>query len=112
MRMNVESDSDSQRDRKEGFLWCGMLVPPVIWLVQFELNYLLVPWVCSTGHTMVLHVTSALFLLAASALGFAVWRKRDDLAIATADEDGKAVSRRFMALVGIWSSALFSLAIA
>src|SRR4051794_2098162 len=55
-------------------LWAGVIGSPVAWAVQFELNYLLVPWVCTSKHRWVFPVVTGVFVLLAAAGALLSWR--------------------------------------
>jgi hypothetical protein len=95
-------------------LWIGFLGPAVLWGIQLQLNYALVPWVCVHGRAFfVLHL-STLFFFILTASGGAMcarfWKtplRKDDLASSEAVEKRS----RFMAMVGMMMAALFALLI-
>jgi hypothetical protein len=97
---------------KPGRLWAGVLVGPLAMLTQLQANYSLVLWACKTGGTWSLHLVSLLALAATAAAGLVAWR---DFRAAGAewDDDGAGVMprSRFMAAVGVMTSALFALVI-
>ena len=93
-------------------LWTGILAGPIAWALNLTLSYALVKWTCSTGRLGVLQgiTPGALVLVAGGALlSWRAWR------VTAGDEptDGGAPRQRarFMALLGLTSSALFALAI-
>jgi hypothetical protein len=51
-------------------LWTGILAGPAAWLLQFEINYALVPWACATGHLFALRLVTLGGLLLAAAGGW------------------------------------------
>ena len=30
-------------------LWAGLLLPPIAWLLNLQISYILVPWACASG---------------------------------------------------------------
>ena len=107
----VESESriEGSSPRENLLLWVGFLGTAIIWFIQLEANYALVPWVCSTGNKWVLHVSSFVFLVCGAVPGWIAWT------CWSAAEQGKGSDRvstggglrRFMALTGMLMTGLF-----
>ncbi len=94
-------------------LWLGLLGPAVVWLTQFELNYLLVPWVCAHGHREVLAVVSVVALACAGGLGLLAWTNWRRAGQHWPGEQSDTATRtRFLAVLGLLVSGLFFLLIA
>lgn len=93
-------------------LWTGLLLAPVAWICQLQASYLLVFYACSSRHIFTLHVATLVFLLAAAIGGFIAWRNWERVGRELPSEDAGPVPRtRFMALLGLLTSALFFLLI-
>ncbi len=93
-------------------LWAGVLVPPLAWLSNLLVSYLLVPWACATGRQFVLHLVTLVAVLLALGGGLLAWHNwwragREW----PGDGGGVLVRSRFMAVVGLLSSAVFGLVI-
>lgn len=90
-------------------LWAGILVAPAAFAANLQLGYLLVHPACLRNDLTALHVVQVLCL--AVALGGGLIARR---ALRT-DRAGEAGERRdrsrFLAGLGVWTSALFALAI-
>jgi hypothetical protein len=92
-------------------LWAGLLGTAVIWFVQLECNYALVPWACSTGNNWALYVRSVVFLVCGADPGWIAWRclgaaEQDK----GADRESTSGGRRcFMAMAGLLMSGMFFL---
>jgi hypothetical protein len=94
-------------------LWAGILAGPVAWALDLGVSYAIVKWTCRAGtHGPFAALTAA--ALAMTAAGAAIsWtaleRTRGDM-----PEDGGTPRQRarFMAMLGLTSSALFALTIA
>ena len=87
-----------------------MLGGPLAWLLTLEVGYAISSWTCARDHHGVLHVVTALGVGLALAAGVVSWRSW--LALGTRPDDGPGVPRqRFMAGVGLATSALFALVI-
>jgi hypothetical protein len=93
-------------------LWTGILAGPVAWALDLTVSYALVTWTCSSQRQEVLHVMAA-GALAMVFLGALVsWRALQHTAADASTDGGQPRQRaRFMALLGLTSSALFALAI-
>lgn len=89
----------------------GIYVGPAAWLIDTQFNYAAVPWVCA--HQVLLIPLFALAMALLSGLGaFLSWR---GYAAATPtprqDSTGAGRPRRFLALMGIAISLLFTVVI-
>ena len=94
-------------------LWAGVLVGPVVWLVQFQTNYTLVTLTCNHGHLWALHAVSVLALLLTAGAGVLAWGKWRESGGGLAEEGrGGVVPRsRFMSVLGLLVSGMFFLVI-
>ena len=109
--VDSESRIETSSPRENLALWIGLLGTAVIWFVQLECNYALVPWACSTGNKWGLYASSILFLVCGAIPGWIAWTRW------SASEQGKGSDResthggrrRFMALAGMMMSGLFFL---
>ena len=94
-------------------LWTGILAGPVAWALDLEISYAIVKWTCAAGTERPFHLVTML-ALAMTAGGAAVsWaalrRTRGDVP----EDGGRPRQRaRFMAILGLATSALFALTIA
>jgi len=93
-------------------LYAGVLGTAFVWLLHFQLNYMLVPWVASNGHHWVIHLIallSVLLVLAGGWLSYVEWEHLGD----TPDDEAPGIvgRTRLLALVGIMSAALYVLLI-
>jgi hypothetical protein len=94
-------------------LWIGLLGPPVVWGLQFQINYAMVPRLCSTHANWLMHLCSgAALVLAAVATSFA-WREFSRLRHEEpgAHGDHWAAWPRFMAMLGLMVGTMFCLLI-
>jgi hypothetical protein len=91
----------------------GFLGPPAIWLIQLLTNFVLVTVSCEIGTRVWLFVASAVFLLASIAAGVLSWVNWRTAGLTwPGPEDGGILGRsRFLSLLGVMTSALFSLII-
>ena len=93
-------------------LWIGMLLAPIAWGIQLQSVYLTSEYGCFTSDYTWNHVLSALMLVTAMVGGAIAWLEWAAAGATTDEEGGDRMSRRrFMALIGILTSALFSVTI-
>ena len=89
-----------------------MLAAPVAWLFQLQVTYLFVLYACSTGQHFTLHLVSILTLVIAAGGGFVAWRNWQQAGREWPNQDEGVIPRsRFMAVLGVLTSALFFLLI-
>jgi hypothetical protein len=108
-----ESETEGTSPRENFQLWIGVLGSALIWAIQLQTSYAMVPWACSSGHRWMLPVVSVVFLVASAAPGliaFSIWRKTS-VAGRTERESRGDGRRRFMAMLGMMDSAIFFLLI-
>ena len=112
MGTKAEREAGFGDGARPGSLWIGVLTGPLAALLQLQINYALVPRVCWSGREWLLHLVSFLALAATAAAGLNSWRDWRKAGAAWDDDGGGALPRsRFMAAVGIMTSALLSLVI-
>lgn len=98
--------------REIALLWFGALAGPVAWVVGLNLQYSLVRIACTEGSMLPLHAAGLAALGLALAGGWVAWSQRRGMGGGGPPGGAAEVSRRrFMAVTGIMSAALFSLAI-
>ena len=91
-------------------LWSGLVGAPLVWMVTLTVAFGLTPWACTRQHARVLHIVTVLGIAAALAAGMASWRAW--AAVGRRRDDGPGETRqRFMAGLGVATSALFALVI-
>ena len=93
-------------------LWSGIFAGPVAWALDLLASYAIVRWVCAQGHHLLLHAIPVVALLLV-ALGTALsWGALRATSGTSRTDGGQPPERaRFMAIVGLMSSALFALQI-
>lgn len=110
-----ERADDEQRLRSERSrlrLWLGLLVPGAVFLLALSAEYALVPEACARNDTTLLHVIALVSLIVALAGGGLAWREWSALGRGWPGEEPGPVARsRFMAVLGMMTSAMFSLVI-
>jgi hypothetical protein len=92
--------------------WAGFLIAPFAFLLNLQISYMLVPWACSAGHVFWLHAASVGTLLLGLLGAFIALRNWQKAGRGWQSEGGSAAARsRFMAILGLMMSGLFSLLI-
>ncbi|MDQ3819378.1 MAG: hypothetical protein M3362_17105 [Acidobacteriota bacterium] len=103
-----EKDKKFSKTSEHLLLWTGLLLAPLVWSTQMEINYLLVPYACMTGHRVVLYLVTLAALILAAAGGLISWRNWQEAGREMPDDAGDARTRsRFMAVLGLLTSAMF-----
>jgi hypothetical protein len=93
-------------------LWTGILGPPIVWYADLTMSYPLVYVACTSGRTLWLHVVTVVALVLVAGSGLTAWRCLRSVPTDAPTLGGWPVDRsRFMAIVGLASSALFLLAV-
>jgi hypothetical protein len=94
------------------WLWAGVLVAPLAFLLNLQVNYTLTQKLCPGGRSLVLHITTLCFLLLAAGGGSIAWRNWTREGRRWPDEsEDNTVRNRFMATIGLMISFLCSLII-
>jgi hypothetical protein len=103
---------DSTESVSTALLWTGLLVPPIAWAFQLQANYVLVSRTCQQGSRWPLHLITLIALLITLAAGFGSWHARERVnGMRSDDEAGHSSVARFMAVLGLMTSAMFLLVI-
>lgn len=89
-------------------LWVGLLGPPALWLVQFQVIYALVLPVCVSHHKFVLIIVAILFAAAIAACGIIGWNHR----LPVSDFPTRIrPTRLFMGVLSLMSMCMFLLVV-
>ena len=107
----VRSEAPPTGARGGGAQWYGVLVPPLAMLMNVNLGYALVVWSCAAGSRVLLHAEIAVLVLLSLSGGFVAhreWRQHGGGGQAD-DSGGPAARTRFLGVLGMGSSALFTL---
>lgn len=99
MKEEITRDLDVRRSSVA--LWFGALAPPIAWLIDLQIKYAIVQYVCQNRSEWIFWVTAFGSLIVAVAGGL--------VAFPYAASDDRR--EHFMALAGIGISAMFSIAI-
>src|SRR3954452_3127225 len=109
----MKHEDSKQTDTRRGYLllWGGVLAGPIAWLIQFQIRYSLVLWVCATHHQFVLHLVSLLFLLVIASGGFMCWQswQRSGKDWPSDSQATPQMRNQFLSLLGMMTCSLFGL---
>jgi hypothetical protein len=93
-------------------LWTGLLAGPLVWAADLTISYALVQWTCSSQRGLILHLISPVsFALVTSGGLISRLAFRQTGADLPTDAGDPRARARFMAILGLTSSALFALTI-
>lgn len=93
-------------------LWIGVLVPPIVFLIDLEVAYALVPTACSTRNRLpvhLVHLASLLLMLFAWVTARRCWKATGSTW--PVEEGGPLGSRRLLAGIGMLLSGFVALVI-
>ena len=109
LKASVEvNEESSARERGLLWLWAGVLVAPLAFLFNLQVNYTLTQEICYAGwRKALLHIMTLFFLLLTTSGGLIAWRNWGRAGRKWPDEsEDKRVRNRFLAAVGLMFSAL------
>lgn len=94
-------------------LYAGLLGAPILWGIQFQLTFMLVPWVCTNRNGWLLpaiHLVFFALMVVGGALSWREW-KRVGAELPASKEEERLARTKFLGALGLMSVALFSLLI-
>ncbi len=100
--------SETDRPLRDSALWLGVLGPPALWLIQFQIIYALVLPVCVSQHKLILFVVAILFASAIAVCGLIGWNHGLP---ACEVPDRIRPARRFMGILSMMSMCMFLLVV-
>lgn len=108
----IAHDPRAAQPRSLLALWLGIVGPPVIWLMQFEIRYVLAARPATSRHAGWLIGVWVVALALIATLAALARRQHHAAAAAPLDQIAGVSGRtRFMGLLGLMSCALFALLI-
>ena len=94
-------------------LWTGILAGPIVWAFDLLVRYAVVKWSCRTGHYWYFDALTIASLLLVACAAVVSWNALQQTATDEPTDGGMPRQRaRFMALLGLATSALFGLQMA
>ncbi len=109
-RAEVRGEAPPTGARGGGAQWFGVLVPALAMLTNLSLGFALVAWSGAAGTRILLHAEIAVLVLISASAGVVAhreWRRHGGGGEAD-DSGGPAARARFMGVMGMGSSALFT----
>jgi len=110
-RAEVRREAPPTGARGGGAQWFGLLAPPLAMLINLSLGYALVPWSCSAKSRVLLHAEIAVLVVISVIAGVVAHRewKRYGGGGEADDSGGPGARTRFLGVIGMGSSVLFTL---
>ncbi|MEA2204901.1 MAG: hypothetical protein QOE77_1677 [Blastocatellia bacterium] len=109
----LEPKEASNTAREALALWVGVLLPPIAWAAQMEINYALVRRACLIQRSAALYLVTGVALLLVLVAAFVSLSKWKESGAGWPSESSDPRTRlRFLSVLGLLSSGLFFLAIA
>jgi hypothetical protein len=110
--VSEEAEKDFKQAGGIFALWSGLLIAPFAFLLNLQVSYMLVPFVCATGRGLWLHIAAGGSLILA-ALGLLIsWRNWKKAGREWQSAAGSITARsRFLSVMGLLMSGIFCLAI-
>jgi hypothetical protein len=94
-------------------LWLGLLLPPIVWAVQMQLNYWAVRGACARGDNVRLYAVTLIALLIIVLSGLVAWVGANRI---TGDQRfeqaGVITNQKFMLALALFGTGIFILAVA
>ncbi|WP_336273644.1 hypothetical protein [Vreelandella indica] len=105
-------ETSTKRTLQPLLLWAGWVVGPMAWALHLLGSYMLVPWVCATGHHWTLHASTLVALAISLIGGWIAWRQWGVVGRQWPGGSDRRTSRiRFMSAGGLILSVLSALLI-
>ena len=110
--MTVDTEQAFFQHQGIVWLWFGMLAPPLAFLLNLQLSYMLVWQACVMGQHLLLHLVPVGTLLLAVGGGVSAWYNWRRTGCTESTEAAGVLPRsHFMAATGLLASGLFILVI-
>ena len=107
-----EAKNEFSEKRGQLWLWLGLLLPPAAWAIQLQTVYLTSEYGCKYMDFMPNHLASVFTLLLSIIGGVIAWRNWIEAGKTWEAKEANPIDRsRFMAILGMLTSALFTLLI-
>lgn len=95
------------KERGKAWLWAGILIAPLVFLLHLQVNYALVTELCQSEHKIVMHMVTLTALLISAGGGLIAWLNWRVAGRKWPGEAGSIAERsRFMSAIGLLISLL------
>jgi protein-S-isoprenylcysteine O-methyltransferase Ste14 len=106
-KTKTQAKAESNGKRALLTLWAGVLLAPMAFLSNLQVNYTLTQMLCPGGRTVLLHMATILFMLITAGGCLIAWRTWQRAGKEWPDEsEDKRTRNRFLGIVGLMISAL------
>ena len=86
--------------------WLGLLTGPSVFLINLQVNFTMVSWVCATHNYWAIHLVHVISIIVAAWSGLLAWRAYGRVGRGVPGEAGDAGDReRFLAVSGLLISS-------
>jgi hypothetical protein len=86
--------------------WLGLLTGPSVFLINLQVNFTMVSWVCATHNYWAIHLAHVISIMVVGWSGLLAWRAYARVGRGVPGEAGDAADReRFVAVSGLLISA-------
>jgi protein-S-isoprenylcysteine O-methyltransferase Ste14 len=107
-----KAEKEFSEKRGQFWLWLGFLLPPVVWIIQLQTVYLTSEYGCGSNNFQPNNIVSVLALMFSIIGGLISWWNWLDSGRKWKSEEAGTISRsRFMSILGMLTSGLFTLVI-
>jgi hypothetical protein len=107
-----QHETTSSGDQGAGVLWIGLLLPPIAWALQMQVNYWMVRGACARLSNVSLFVVTLVAVTLVLLAGVSAWLGWRKVGQKWPSSFGDSISRRrFMAVLGLFMTGMFLLVI-
>jgi hypothetical protein len=107
-----EQETRSAADQGAGVLWIGLLLPPIAWALQMQVNYWMVRGACARSSNLALFAVTLVAVALVLIAGLSAWFGWRNVGQKWPSSFGDVISRRrFMAVLGLFMTGTFLLVI-
>ncbi|HEX8891542.1 MAG TPA: hypothetical protein VF779_20505 [Pyrinomonadaceae bacterium] len=104
----MEAQSEFKQPVGKLWLWLGLLIAPLVFLLHLEINYSLVTQLCQSTHKIAIHLVTFAAVLVSAVGGFIAWRNWQEAGRKLPGEGAGIIEpSRLMSAVGVFISILF-----
>ncbi|MFN2500558.1 MAG: hypothetical protein ABR530_00930 [Pyrinomonadaceae bacterium] len=105
----IKAEKEHIPPERAFLLWIGMLLPPIAWGLQLQTLWLTSEYGCFTSDFFWNHIVSIIALLISAFGGYVAYAELQKWnRVETNDSPDPRSRRRFMAMIGLMTAALFT----